>query len=64
MTTFRNEYDFWLTTDVVGEKEWEEIYYREWVESLVRIENPNADESYIQHLTDERVLNRWYDFDF
>lgn len=54
-------YDSWRTTDVWGDRAWEEEYYHSWVESLVRIDYPDADEEMIQQITRERVVSGYYD---
>lgn len=61
MNNVWDNYDRWKQTDTVGDCEWEEIYRREWVESLVRQEHPESDEAYISWLAAKRMAEGFYD---
>jgi hypothetical protein len=53
-------YDTWLTTDVVGQLAWDEIYLQEWAESLIRQENPHLSEDDITILAEHRLETGYY----
>ena len=56
-----DSYDNWKTTDVEGQADWDSMFYREWVESLVRLDFPESSEDFIQMITDDRTYSRYYD---
>lgn len=53
-------YDTWLTTDVVGDLAWKELYEFEWIESLIRTEHPHLDDEDVAILAEERQRNGYY----
>jgi hypothetical protein len=58
-------YDDWLTTDVVGQLAWKELYEFEWIESLIRTEHPHLDDEDVAILAEERQRNGYYSqYDF
>lgn len=54
-------YDSWRTTDVWGDRAWEEEYKFDWVLSLVKQENPDLDDYAAEHIATERYSNGYYD---
>ena len=61
MGSIWDSYDNWKTTDVEGQADWNSMFYREWVESLVRLDFPESSEDFIQMITDDRTYSRYYD---
>lgn len=61
MGSIWDSYDNWKTTDVEGQADWDSMFYREWVESLVRLDFPESSEDFIQMITDDRTYSRYYD---
>ena len=56
-----DSYDLWKQTDTEGQADWDSLFYREWVESLVRLDFPESSEDFIQMITDDRTYSKYYD---
>jgi hypothetical protein len=54
-------YDTWLTTDVVSDLTWKEIFLQEWAESLIRQDCPWMDEESVTALAQHRLETGYYD---
>lgn len=61
MSDIWQTYDNWKQTDTEGQADWDSLFYREWVESLVRLDFPESSEDFIQMITDDRTYSKYYD---
>jgi hypothetical protein len=57
----KQSYDHWKLTDTHDQSEWDKIFEREWVESMVRSDHPTLDEEDIAIIVEERIRTGYYD---